>query len=239
MTPAAMDPFRDPALVHQDGRVVTVWSDIGCPWATLALHTLHARAEERDLDLVVDHRAFPLELFNRRPTPKPIIDVEITAIAGLVPSLGWRSWSHPEAQYPVTTVPAMAAVQAAKDAAVGGLRASDQLDTALRRAFYEEGRCISMHAEIIEASRSCPQVFVPALEKALETGEGTADVFRQWRTARELPVEASPHIFLTHHYAEHNPGVSYHWTASPGEGFPRFEMYDESWADQALDLVSD
>jgi predicted DsbA family dithiol-disulfide isomerase len=237
MREASVDPFEDPALVSQEPGVLTVWSDIGCPWATLALHTVHRRARERDVDLVVDHRAFPLELFNRRPTPKPIIDVEITAIAGLVPELGWWSWSGPEAQYAVTMLPALAAVQAAKEPAVGGLRASDELDAALRRAFYEDGRCISIHAEILSVAEKCPAVFVPALEKALERGAGVAAVFDQWHIAGDLPVQGSPHLFLGERYAEHNPGVTYHWTAPPGEGFPRFERYDVSWADGVLDLI--
>lgn len=229
------DPFRDPELVNQEPGVLTVWSDIGCPWATLALHTLRQRSLERDVDLLVDHRAFPLELFNRRSTPKPIIDVEITAIAGLIPSLGWRSWSAPEWSYPVSTIPAMAAVQAAKDPAVGGLRASGELDAALRAAYYEGGRCISIHAEILSAAERCPSVFLPALESALERGQGTADVFGHWRVARDLPVQGSPHLFVGDRYSEHNPGVQYHWTAPPGEGFPRFESHTVDWADTVLD----
>ncbi|XBB67835.1 DsbA family protein [Nocardioides sp. WV_118_6] len=238
MSGPTLDPFHDPALVNQDEGVLTVWSDIGCPWATLALHTLHHRARERDVDLVVDHRAFPLELFNRRPTPKPVIDVEITAIAGLVPELGWRMWSRPDAEYAGTMLPALAAVQAAKQQGVGGLRASDELDTALRRAFYEDGRCISLHTEVLEVAEQCPTVFVPALDKALQRGEGIADVFAQWHTAGELPVQGSPHLFLGDRYAEHNPGATYHWTAPPGTGFPRFDQYDEKWADAVLDLVA-
>lgn len=238
MSEAGLNPFHDPALVSQEPQVLTVWSDIGCPWATLTLHTLRHRAQQRDDDLVIDHRAFPLELFNRRPTPKPVVDVEITAIAGLVPELGWRLWDHPDWTYVVTTLPALAAVQAAKGQGVGGLRASDELDTALRRAFYEDGRCISIHAEILDVAEKCPTVFAPALAKALQRGEGVAEVFDQWRTASELPVEGSPHLFLGDRYADHNPGVTYHWTAAPGTGFPRFEKYDESWADEVLDLLA-
>lgn len=99
---------------------ITVWSDIGCPWATLALHTLHAAAAQRGAELLIDHRAFPLELFNREPTPKPIIDVELVAIAGLRPELDWRPWPGPDSTYPVTMLPALEAVQAAKNPAVGG-----------------------------------------------------------------------------------------------------------------------
>lgn len=234
----ATDPFTDPAVINPDPGVVTIWSDIGCPWASLALHTLQTRADERHMDLVVDHRAFPLELFNKRPTPKSIIDVEVTAIAGLVPSVGWRLWTGTESEYVVSTLPAMAAVQAAKLSRVGGLRASSELDAALRHAFYVDNRCIAIHDEILTAASGCAALDVAALESALEDGAGIAQIYQQWHTAQKLPVQGSPHLFVTDQYAEHNPGVDYHWTAPPGDGFPRFDAYDTSWADVILNIAS-
>ncbi|GAB4005416.1 DsbA family oxidoreductase [Nocardioides ultimimeridianus] len=234
---APEDPFNDERLVSQEPGVLTVWSDIGCPWATLALHTLHTVAVDRDVDLVIDHRAFPLELFNKRGTPRWILDPEIAAIGALVRSLGWRTWSSDLSAYPVTTLPAMAAVQAAKYPAVGGLRASAELDTALRRAFYEDGRCISIHAEILDAASGCSSVNATALDDALQRGGGIGDVFSQWHTAKEFPIQGSPQLLLGDRYSEHNPGVTYHWTAPPGEGFLRFDGYDEAWAERLLDLA--
>lgn len=225
-----------PGTADPDPGVVTVWSDIGCPWATLALHTLHSAAAERGVELLVDHRAFPLELFNRRPTPKPVIDAEVAAIAGLRPELRWRAWSAPDATYPVTTLPAMEAVQAAKAEEAGGLRGSDELDTALRRAFYAQGRCISLHAEILDVASECPRVDVERLERLLIGGTGRTAVFEQWQTAKGTTVQGSPHLFTAGGAALHNPGVTYHWTAPPGEGFPRFEHYDEGWVDDVLML---
>lgn len=221
-------------IAHPDAHVVTVWSDIGCPWATLALHTLHQVAADRGVELVVDHRAFPLELFNRRPTPKHIIDAEIVAIAAVRPELCWRQWTAPEATYPVTILPAMEAVQAAKAEEVGGLRASDELDAALRHAFYAQGRCISMHTEILDVADACPRVDVDRLERLLVRGAGRAEVIQQWRIAQCAAVQGSPHVFTADGVALHNPGVTYHWTAPPGEGFPRFEHYDDRWADAVL-----
>ncbi|MFE6450649.1 DsbA family oxidoreductase [Nocardiopsis dassonvillei] len=217
--------------------VVTVWSDIGCPWATLALDTLHARARERGMDLAIDHRAFPLELFNRIPTPKQIVDSEVVAIAAVLPHLGWRLWPGPESTYPVTTLPALEAVQAAKSPQVGGLAASDELDTALRRALYAEGRCVSIHPVILDIARECPRVDADALAEELALGRGRAEVYEHWRTARGPHVQGSPHLFAAG-WAEHNPGVRYHWTAPPPEGgFPRLEEYDPSWAEGLLDAV--
>ena len=227
----ADDPASPPAAV-------TVWSDIGCPWATLALHTLHRVAERRREKVAVDHRAFPLELFNRRATPKDILDAEIVAIAGLVPELGWRLWSAASATYPVTTLPAMEAVQAAKDPTIGGLPASDQLDTALRQAFYAQSRCISLHSVILEVAEECDLVDHGKLEEALAHGAGRAAVYTDWQEAGSKGVRGSPHL-LTRSLTVHNPGAVYAWTAPPGRGFPRLESYDTAWADELFDPAVD
>ncbi len=223
-------------LRHPSPRVVTVWSDIGCPWASLALDTLHTAASRRDIPLVVDHRAFPLELFNRRGTPKPVIDAEVIAIAGLRPELGWRPWTSHEHAYPVTTLPAMAAVQAAKAEHVGGMAASDELDAALRRAFYTDQRCISVHSEIIAVAAECQSVNQDALDRALSQGSGMREVHEHWRTARRPEIQGSPHLFTAEDLAGlHNPGVDYHWTAPPADGgVPRFVAYEPQWADDLL-----
>jgi predicted DsbA family dithiol-disulfide isomerase len=225
-------------VTNQDGRVVTVWSDIGCPWATLALHTLHDRASRREQELLIDHRAFPLELFNGRPTPKLIIDAEVVTIAGCRPELGWKPWMAPESTYVVTTLPAMEAVQACKDPAVGGLVASDELDAALRTAFYTDGLCISVHPVILEVAGTCEHVDVPELAAALARGSGRQEVYSQWATAKRPEVDGSPHLFAAAGFEAHNPGATYHWTASPPAGFPRLDAYDTAWADDLLDQLA-
>lgn len=225
-------------LVNPDPRVLTVWSDIGCPWATLALHTVHAAARARGVELLVDHRIFPLELFNRQPTPKLILDAEVVQIAAALPELGWRQWRAPEATYPVTILPAMEAVQAAKDEAVGGLVASDELDTALRRAFYAEGRCISIPSVILDIAEECKHVDAGSLADAVRRGAGRAEVYAHWEVAKGPEVQGSPHLYTADGWAAHNPGASYRWTASPADGgLPHLRGYDPSWADALLDRL--
>ncbi|MCX4824977.1 DsbA family protein [Streptomyces sp. NBC_01142] len=217
------------------GQVLTVWSDIGCPWASLALHTLRAEAGRTGADLLIDHRAFPLELFNRQPTPKRIVDVETVVIAARRPELGWRLWSAPESCYPVTMLPALEAVQAAKDPAVGGLRASDELDAALRHAFYAESRCIAVHAEILDVAVQCPHVDAAALEEALAGGAGRAAVYAQWRTARGPRVQGSPQLFAPDGWTAHNPGVAFRWTGDPADGgLPQLLESRPQWAGELL-----
>ena len=55
---------------------IVIWSEIHCPWSHLAVHRLHETRARLGLDDVVafDHRAFPLEYFNERGTPKRILD---------------------------------------------------------------------------------------------------------------------------------------------------------------------
>lgn len=211
---------------------LTVWSDIGCPWATLALHTLHDVARERGRDVRVIHRSFPLELFNARPTPARILDAEIVAIAGLLPRLRWQPWAADPATYPVTMLPAMEAVHAVADR--DGVSAGDQLDTALRAAFYRDSRCISVHPVILDVASECPLVDTAALAAALAEGSGRRAVYDDWALAKRSAVQGSPHV-ISAGRALHNPGVTYHWTAPPGRGLPRLDAYDESWAIALLD----
>ena len=224
--------------LHIDNPTVTVWSDIGCPWATLALHILHTAADRRGLPLLIDHRAFPLELFNQQPTPKYIVDAEVVVIGALRPELGWRRWAKSESSYPVTTLPALEAVQAAKDPAVGGLRASDELDSALRRAFYTDSACISIHSVIVEVAEQCEHVDTEELANSLARGSGRAEVYAHWRTAQGPNIQGSPHLFARDDYAAHNPGAVYKWTGDPLKGgFPRLDDYDPAWADELLDTL--
>ncbi|HET9143824.1 DsbA family oxidoreductase [Actinophytocola sp.] len=226
------------SLVNPEPGTVTVWSDIGCPWATLALHTLRAAIARRGADVLIDHRAFPLELFNSEPTPKFIVDSEIVVIGAKVPELGYRLWSGAESTYPVTMLPPMEAVQAAKLPEVGGLRASDELDAGLRRAFYTERRCVSIPAVILDVAGQCQHVDVAALDAAIRRGEGRSAVYDQWEAAKGDAVQGSPHLFAAGGFDGHNPGVTYQWTGSPYEGgFVDLSAHDPGWADDLLDSL--
>lgn len=241
---AALSDDNRSELINSDPTTITVWSDIGCPWATLALQMLHSAASRRRVEVLVDHRAFPLELFNQSPTPKELVDAEVTVIAGRVPELGWQLWHGATHAYPSAMLPALEAVQAAKDPAVGGLRASDQLDEALRRAFYIESRCVSILPVILDIAEHCALVDHHELERLLARGAGSEAVYSQWQTAQGPQVHGSPHIFTASGLAIHNPGVTYHWTGPAPHGFPLeqhglpvLEHYDPTWTEAVLDAV--
>ena len=214
-----------------------VYSDIGCPWASVAVERLvAARARLGLVEAVeLDHHAFPLELVNRRPTPKRILDAEVAVAGALVPDAGWQLWQARSSEWPVTTLPALEAVQAAK---AQSITASAVLDLALRRAFYAESRCISLLPVILEVAEACPDVDAGALAEALHDGHGRRAVIDDLERSRSEAVRGSPHLFLADGSDVHNPGVEHHWLDRPGRGFPVVDAHDPSVYDDLLERAA-
>ncbi len=193
---------------------IVVWSDLGCPWAHVAVARLHRARQELGLGEVrFDHHAFPLELVNERPTPKPTLDTEISALAELDPGAGWQPWQGDEWTYPVTTLPALEAVQAAKEQS---LEASDALDLALRRALFAESRCISLRSVILAVAVETDGVDADALAEALDDGRARRAVMDDFTEATGDAVQGSPHLFLPGGTGIHNPGIEMHWEGEEG-----------------------
>ncbi|MDQ4068263.1 MAG: hypothetical protein M3203_02100 [Actinomycetota bacterium] len=207
---------------------IVVYGDLGCPWAHLAVHRLLATRAALGLDdrVVLDHRAFILEMANDEPTPRRILDAEIPVLGALDPGAGWQMWQGDEWAWPVTMLPALEAVEAAKEQ---GLRASEQLDRALRVAFFGESRCISMRHVILDVARRGPEVDGDALADALDDGSARRAVVDQHRLAMGSDgVKGSPHVFLPDGTDVHNPGIEMRWEGEHGRGFPVVTKDDPS-----------
>jgi predicted DsbA family dithiol-disulfide isomerase len=134
-------------------------------------------------------------------------------------------------EYPVTTLLALEAVQAAK---LQSLQASELLDMQLRAAFFVSSRCISMRSWIERVAESCPLLDVTALLKALDEGLARRDVMEQWHVAENDAVKGSPHLFLPDGTDAHNPGIEMHWEGEHGAGFPVITKDDPSVFDELL-----
>lgn len=67
--------------------VVTVWSDVHCPWATVAVHRLRRARDRHGLDVVFDQRPWPLEWVNGRGTPRDIVEPGAIVLAAREPEL--------------------------------------------------------------------------------------------------------------------------------------------------------
>jgi predicted DsbA family dithiol-disulfide isomerase len=127
---------------------IQVWSDLLCPFAHVAIYRLRTARTKLGLDDAVrlDHHTFALELFNG-PHSRPGTDSEAVGLGQLAPEIGFRLWTQPDWTYPSTVLLAAEAVHAAKPQ---GLQASEDLDAALRRAFWFESRTIGHRQVILE-----------------------------------------------------------------------------------------
>ena len=215
-----------------------MYSDIGCPWAHVAVHRLHTARARLGLegDVRLDHRAFALELANQRPTPKLTLDSEIPVTSGLESDAGWQLWLGPAHEYPVSTLLALEAVQATKDQ---GLEASERLDRGLRKAMFGESRCITMLHVVLQVASEA-DIDVDALRHSLEAGTARAAVHAQHRAADDDDVvKGSPHVFAPGGMHAHNPGVTMHWDGGhDGEGFPVVDADDPTAVDPLLQAAA-
>ena len=212
---------------------VIVFADIGCPWAHVAVHRLHetrSRLGLRDR-VVFDARAFPLEQINGQPTPKKTLDAEIPVAGALEPEAGWQMWQRPDHEYPVTMLPALEAVYAAKEQGPG---IAERLDRALRRGFFGASRNVSMRHEILDLGKTVPGLDVDALAAALDDGRARAALAEDRSIAESGEVQGSPHVFLPGGENAHNPGIEMHWEGKHGEGFPVVDKDDPTIYERLL-----
>lgn len=215
--PTARTDTTTAGLTPPQGTII-VFSDLWCSFAHLAVHRLHTIRRQLGLQdaVIFDHRAFPLELLNGASSPRPGTDSEVAAIGRLDPGAGWRLWQAPDWTYPSTTLPALEAVQAAKEQ---NLAASEALDLALRHAFWVESRNISLRPVILAAAADTGALDVGALTDALDNGRARRLVMQHYQLAQTDAVVCSPHLFLPDGTNHANPGIDVHYTAGYGVGF--------------------
>jgi len=190
---------------------IAVWSDLGCAWSHAVVWRLHDARRRLGLDgrVAFDHHGFPLELFNSEPTPRPRIASEVPVAERLAPRAGWQAWSAPDHAWPVTMLPPMEAVQAAK---LQSLAASEELDRGLRRAFFGESRCISLRHIILEVANECASVDLAGLADAIDDGRARRALMDDYATARGDEVRGSAHLFMPDGTGAQNPGITIAWS---------------------------
>lgn len=211
---------------------VVLFSDVVCGWATVALHRFYQARERAGLTdaLHVDHQLYLLEDVNRFPIPKRFLDSEIPVVGTLAPDFGWTPWQGEASEWPITSLLANEAVHAAKRQSP---RAAEQLDMAIRHAFFTDSRPISLLHEIVDIAGRCPAVDTDALRRGLDEGTARAEMMRTYR-AHADDVQGSPHFFLADGSDVHNPGIELHWEGEPGSGFPVVDTDDPSAMDELV-----
>jgi predicted DsbA family dithiol-disulfide isomerase len=204
---------------------VVLFSDLSCPWANAAVQCFWQTRAVLGLDdrVHLDHHAFPLELHNRRGTPKRILDAEIPVAGSLAPEAAWQVWQAEVHEWPSTLLLAMEAVQAAKQQSI---EASESLDRALRQAFFAHSRNISLHHEVVAVAKETAAVDAELVEESLRDGRCRRALFDDLALSASNKVKGSPHFFLSDGTDVHNPGVELHWEGAQGEGFPVIDAHD-------------
>ena len=207
---------------------IAVYADIGCPWAHLCLYRLHEAIDAAGLTgrLEIDNRPFALEVVNGRPTPKLTLDAEVAVVGALDPEAGWQMWQGELHEYPVTMLPPMEAVEAAKEQ---GLGVAAALDQALRAAFFAESKTVSMRHVILDVAGRVPGLDRERLAQRFDEGAARASLMRGIaRSQDDDAVQGSPHVFLADGGEMHNPGIEMEWEGEHGKGFPVVHSDDPS-----------
>lgn len=208
-------PMTDAPPRSRSDFAIAVYADIACPWAHIALHRLRRIRRELGLDdeIPIDHRAFPLEIVNSRPTPEWLLRSEIPTCQNLEPSAGWSNDPDPWT-YPVSTLPALEAVQASKSQ---GIEVSERLDAALRRAMFEQWRCLAVFGVVLDVAGTVEELDVDRLWSDIRQGDARAEVLVQLDDAQSRDLPGSPTLVLPDGSVWHNPGIEFHWEGDPGD----------------------
>lgn len=131
-----MDPLR-----------IAVYADLSCPYAYLTMYRLRQLREEYRGRITIAHKSLALEYVNREPTPKEVLDAELPILMLEEPAIPYEPWHAAVSTWPVTMWPAFEAVACAERQ---GLDHADDLDWAIRVAFFAESQCVSMRHVLLD-----------------------------------------------------------------------------------------
>lgn len=172
---------------------IAVYADLACPYAYVANYRLRTLRDEYRGRLVIEHKSLPLEYVNRKPTPKPVLDSECPLLMLAEPELAWEPWHAPLSEWPVTLWPAFEAVKCAERQ---DMALADDLDWAIRTAFFAESRCVSMRHVLLELAERVG-LAMDRFTRDIDSGQAKALVITEAREGWErLKVPGSPTFVL-------------------------------------------
>jgi predicted DsbA family dithiol-disulfide isomerase len=170
-----------------------MYADLACPYAYVSAYRLRKLREEYRGTIVIEHKSLSLEYVNREPTPKPLLESELPLLMREEPDIPYKPWQRPDSAWPVTIWPAFEAVKCAERQS---LALADELDWALRVAFFAESRCISLRHVLLELAQ---QVGLDEQRWAFDFDRGVTK-YQVLQEAHEgwerLHVEGSPTFVL-------------------------------------------
>ncbi len=172
---------------------IAMYADLACPYAYVSACRLRKLRNEYRGTIVIEHKSLALEYVNREPTPKAVLELELPVLVQEEPGIPYQPWQRPESEWPVTMWPAFEAVKCAERQS---LALADELDWAIRVAFFAQSRCISLRHVLFELAR---QVGLEMERWAFDFDRGVTK-YQVLEEAQEgwgrLHVEGSPTFVL-------------------------------------------
>lgn len=131
--------------------VIAMYADLACPYAYVSAYRLRTLRNEIPKSVAIVHKSLALEYVNREPTPKALLEAELSSLVREEPGIPYQPWQRPASEWPVTMWPAFEAVKCAERQS---LELADELDWALRVAFFAQSRCISLRHVLLDLAQS-------------------------------------------------------------------------------------
>lgn len=172
---------------------IAMYSDVHCPYAYISAYRLRKLRQEYQGKIVIEHKSLALEYVNKRPTPKIILETETPVLLLDEPELPYSPWHRPVSEWPVTMWPAFEAIKCAERQS---WELADDLDWAIRRAFFVEAQCISMRHVLFELAEKVGldmQRFADDFNRGITKYQVLQEAKDGWE---RLKVEGSPTFVL-------------------------------------------
>jgi predicted DsbA family dithiol-disulfide isomerase len=183
--------------------MITIWSDIHCPWAYVALLRLHHMRDHLGADQLI----FDLRSYQREPVAGTAINAEtakreVVALAQLEPTAfsALRSDAWPTSN--------MSAFEAQKWGFSQGQEIGESFDLALRRAVFLHGHNLGVRNELL-AVAELEGLTADQLGAALDDGRFRKAVVADFNDALAQGIPGSPHVVLPDGTSHLNPGITY------------------------------
>ena len=172
---------------------VALYADLACPYAYITAYRLRTLRDEYHGRLIIEHKSLALEYVNRQPTPKQTLDSECPVLMLAEPELAWEPWHALLSEWPVTMWPAFEAVKCAERQ---DMTLADDLDWAIRDAFFAGSRCISMRHVLLDLAEHVG-LAMDRFTRDFDSGQAKGLVIEEARAGWEtLKVAGSPTLIL-------------------------------------------
>ena len=172
---------------------ITMYADLACPYAYITAYRLRRLRDDYRGRLVIAHKSLALEYVNSQPTPRRVLESEIPLLMLQEPALPWEPWHAPASEWPVTLWPAFEAIKCAERQ---DMALADDLDWAIRAAFFAESRCVSMRYILFELAERVG-LAMDRFERDFDSGVAKSLVIQEARDGWErLKVAGSPTLML-------------------------------------------